>query len=357
MDTKINFLEVLEEKKAIVWPEINKYLDQLLDFPDYCRIPEKYSSLAEFHQKITGEYCYRQGKYVRPSLVLLTAAAMGYPEKKAIRTAAAMEISENWILNHDDIEDNSLKRRGSPCLHCQVGEELAINAGDALHILMWKVIGDNRNIVGDEKARKIYREFCIMLARTAFGQTLDISWIKDNQFNLDVEDILFIAESKTGYYSIAGPMRLGAILGGASEKQLEKLYRFGKLTGYCYQIQDDLLDLTSDFGGRKKLIGNDIYENKRTVMLVHLLQNVSKKEKPHLIEILNKQREEKTEAEVDWVIKKMDQCGSLEHSRNLVKNYADQSESLFNKELTFLEKQPARDQIHAFLTFLRTRQY
>ncbi len=357
MSGKINFLKILDEKRPLVYQEIKKYLDQLLDFPEYCQIPEKYSVLAKFHYQITGDYCFRQGKYVRPSLVLLTGSAMGYPEEKAVRTAAAMEISENWILNHDDIEDDSLKRRGKPCLHRQIGTELAINAGDALHILMWKVLGDNQEIIGREKANQIYNEFCVMLARTALGQTLDIGWIKKNKFDLEVEDVLFIAESKTGYYSIAGPMRLGAILAGADENQLKQLYQFGKLTGYCYQIQDDLLDLTSNFKGRKQIQGNDIYESKITVMLIHLLNNISQKEKPKLTKIINKKRENKSKGEVDWVIKRMEKNGSLTYGRNLVKKYANQSDQFFEKKLSFLKHQPARNQIKSFIDFLKTRRY
>lgn len=357
MSDKPSFIKVLDKKRPLVYKEIKKYLDQLLDFPDFCHIPEKYSNLAKFHYQITGDYCFRQGKYVRPTLVLLSASAMGYPEEKTIRTAAAMEISENWILNHDDIEDNSLKRRGEPCLHQQVGEALAINAGDALHILMWKVLGDNQKVVGAQKAKKIYNEFCLMLTRTAFGQTADIQWIKSNKFDLDEKDVLFIAESKTGYYSIAGPMRLGAILAGASDEQLKKLYNFGKLTGYCYQIQDDLLDLISDFQGRKKIVGNDIFEGKRTVVLCHLFSNIKNQDKEKLINILNKPREEKTQDEVDWIIDKMNQYGSLDYSRRLVKRYADQADDYFEEELTFLANQPARDQIKSFITFLKTRQY
>lgn len=357
MDKQIDFLEVLKEKKEPVWQEIKSYLDQLNEFPEYCQIPDKYSDLADFHQKITAEYCVRKGKYVRPALVLLTASAMACPEEKAIRTAAAMEISENWILNHDDIEDDSVKRRGKPCLHHQIGDALAINAGDALHLLMWQVIGENEEIVGREKAKRIYDEFNVMLQRTAFGQTLDIKWIERNQFNLKKEDVLFIAESKTGYYSIGGPMRLGAILGGANEEQLNHLYEFGKLTGYCYQIQDDLLDLTSTFGGRKELVGNDIYESKRTIMLIHLLNNISKIDKEELVEIMNKIREEKTQEEVDWVIQKMGENGSIQHGRELVAKYADEAEEYFKSNLGFLKEEPARSQIYSFLKFLKNRKY
>jgi len=96
---EIDFKQVLEEKKALVWPEIKNYLDKFSDFPQFYSIPKKYSSIKKFHQKMVGDYPNRKGKYFRPSLVLLTAQAMGYPVKKAIKTAAAYKpLTPDGIL-------------------------------------------------------------------------------------------------------------------------------------------------------------------------------------------------------------------------------------------------------------------
>jgi len=352
-----DFKQVLEEKKKIVWREIKGYLDNLIRFPSYCRIPSKYQSLAFFHQKITSEYPQRKGKYIRPTLVLLAASAMGFPEEKAIRTAAAMQVSEDWILNHDDIEDDSYQRRGKPALHRLYGKELAINAGDALHILMWKILWDNRKILGEKKGEEIAEEFYCMLTRTALGQTIEIRWTQENRLDLTDRDILFILESKTAYYTIAGPMRLGAILAGATSKQLEAIYEFGRPLGYCFQIRDDILDLTSDFAGLKKQTGNDIYEGKRTIMLSHLFRTVKGKDKKRLLKIMAKTREEKVVEEVNWVIGLMKKHGSLEYAQKLAKKFAKQALKIFEKKLGFLKHQPARDQLKAGIEFILKREY
>jgi len=354
---RIDFKKVLEEKKEIVWKEIEKYLKGLRKFPSYCRIPSKYQSLVCFHQKIVSEYPQRKGKYVRPALVLLTASAMGFPEEKAVKTAAAMQISEDWILNHDDIEDDSLERRGKPALHRLYGKELAINAGDALHVLMWKVLWDNRQVLGERKAGEIAEEFFQMLNRTTLGQTIEICWTKKNKLDLVDRDILLILESKTAYYTIAGPMRLGAILAGASQKQLESIYEFSKPLGYCFQIRDDILDLTSDFAGLKKQVGNDIYEGKRTIMLSHLLRTAKDGDKKRLLEVMAKKREEKTAKEVDWVIGLMKKYGSLEYAQKLAEKFAQQALETFERKLKFLKYQPARDQLKAGAGFILKRKY
>ncbi len=353
----VDFKKVLEEKKKLVWQKIKNYLDNLIKFPDYCQVPPKYRLLVHLHQKITSDYPQRKGKYIRPTLVLLTAASMGFPEEKAIRTAAAMQVSEDWILNHDDIEDDSFERRGKPALHRLYGKELAINAGDALHVLMWKILWDNCQVLGEKKAGEIAEEFYRMLNRTTLGQTIEIYWTKKNKVDLADDDILLILESKTAYYTIAGPMRLGGILAGASQEQLEAIYEFGKPLGYCFQIRDDILDLTSDFSGLKKQTGNDIYEGKRTVMLMHLFRMVKGKDKVRLLKIMAKKREEKTTEEVFWVLGLMKKYGSLEYGQKLAEKFARQAEAIFEEKLRFLKHQPARSQLQAGIDFILKREY
>lgn len=353
----VDFKEVLREKREIVWPEIKNYLDSLIDFPDYCRVSSRYMPLARFHQRLTSEYPKRKGKYIRPSLVLLIASAMGFPEEKAVKTAAAMQVSEDWILNHDDIEDDSLQRRGQPALHRLYGKELAINAGDALHVLMWKILRDNKKIIGLKKTMAILDEFYQMLSRTTLGQTVEIRWTQENKTDLTDEDIFFILESKTAYYTIAGPMRLGGILAGADQKQLELIYKFGRPLGRCFQITDDLLDLTSDFSGLKKQTGNDIYEGKRTIMLMHLFRTIKGREKKQLMAMMEKKRAEKTEEEVKWAIEMMEKYGSLAYGRRLAEELTQQAKEIFEQELGFLSYQPAYDQLKAGIDFMASRKH
>jgi len=357
MNQPVDFLDTLSTYRPLVWQVIKPYLDDLVNFPNFCKPAPKYQSLVNFNQNIISDYPTRQGKYVRPTLVLLTASSMGFPVSKALLTAAAMQVSEDWILIHDDFEDDSEQRRGQPALHHQIGKELAVNAGDGLHILMWKILSDNQNIIGSTLSYQIQQEFYTMLSRTVLGQTTEIKWTQENNLDLTEKDVLFILESKTAYYTIAGPMRLGAILAGTTPNQLDKIFQFGKYLGFCFQIQDDLLDLTSDFAGHKKQTGNDIYEGKRTIMLVHLLKNIEPKNKQKLIKILSKPRFQKTPKEVTWVIDQMDKYGSLDYSRKQTKKYADLALDYFQTELKFLSKNPARQQLLSFIDFLQNRQY
>lgn len=352
----MDFEEILRQKRLIVSQEIDKYLNDSFE-PSIKKYSKGYPDLMDFHLNLVSEYPSRQGKYLRPSLVLLVCQAMGQSEKKSIKTAAAMQISEDWMLIHDDWEDGSRERRGKLALHKLYSPELAVNAGDALHILMWKVLYDNINFLGIELTTKLINEFYQMLTRAALGQTVEIKWTQENKLDLTDDDWFFIADGKTSYYTIAGPMRLGAIIAGATNSQLDILFRFGNYLGRCFQIVDDILDVTSDFRGLKKQQGNDIYEGKRTIILSHLLRNASNNDKKKLKEILAKSRDRKTERDVRWVTNRMQYYESILYAKSVAEKLANKSNEMFGKELKFLRSEPARSQLKAGINFILKRDF
>lgn len=340
--------DILSHYRSLIWPVIERNLTNP-KFPKQFAVPEKYKSESDFHWTLTSEYPKRLGKYIRPTLICLTAQAMGVPIEKTLITAAAMQLSEEWILIHDDIEDNSELRRGKSTLHKLYNPELAINAGDALHVLMWKILNDQAN-------PKILEEFFIMLSRTTLGQTVEIKWINDQIVDFTDDDFYFIAASKTGYYTVAGPVRLGGILAGANPEQLDKLTELGYNLGLCFQIIDDVLDVTGDFSGLKHF-ANDIYESKRTLLLSHLLRSVSQSEKNTIIEILNKPRAEKTQSEVHWVVEKMKTYGSIEYAKTKAKSFRDQAYNIIKDDLDFLSVGTYREDLETLANFILNRDH
>jgi len=352
-----NFSEILKNYQNVLWPVIEKNIHQSFIIPEYCQIPPEYQSVVEYQQQLILDYPSRKGKYFRPTMLLLTAQSMGVNLDFALPTAAAMQISEDWILNHDDIEDDSPDRRGQPTLHKIHGIELALNAGDALHLIMWQVLHRNFSLFGTDLSLAIISEFESMLNRTVLGQGIELKWAKDTHYIPNYQDNFFVLESKTGYYTIAGPMRLGAILAGATTPQLDQIYHFGVLLGRTFQIIDDYLDLTSDFSGQKKIKGNDIYEGKKTIMLIHLLQNADSTDLPQIQTIFSKSRDQKTASDVDLVIKLMEKYGSLDYSQKLAIDFATQANTIFENDLTFLKQEPYRSQIESAIDFVTTRKF
>jgi geranylgeranyl diphosphate synthase type II len=347
--------DVLEKYKKIVWREIDKYL-QDPEYPTLFTIPKKYKSNTKLQWKIIRDYPERRGKYIRPTLVILSSLSMGGSLAKTLKTAAAMQLSEEWLLIHDDIEDGSIKRRGKPTLHRIYGPELAINAGDMLQTIMWKALNDNISILDRKTYKKIMDEFYTMLTRTILGQGIEITWTKMKMESFDDEDWYFLADGKTSYYTITHPLRLGAIIAGANNSQLDKINPLGLTLGRAFQLVDDILDVTTNFSGLK-IQGNDIYEGKKTILLGHLLRRASLEDKKRIINILQKDLQEKTREEVNWVIEKMHTYGSIEYAKKLAEKYKEEALGIFENNLKFFSIQPYRDQIKQLIAFIVERQY
>ncbi len=305
------------------------------------------------HWNISFEYVLRSGKHIRSTLIILSTKAFGGEESKALLTAAAMEYCENWILVHDDIEDNSLVRRGDKTLHRKYGVELAINAGDFLHVMMWKILMDNRSNLGEELTFKLMEKFYKILLRTTLGQTAELLFMKKDLKEIKEEDFYYIADGKTGLYSIGGPLSLGAIISGR-EDQINLLKEFGKYLGRAFQIIDDVLDVTSDFRGLKER-GNDIYEGKRTLLLIHLVNNCNGEEFEKVREILSKPREKKSKEEVEYIISLMNKYGSVSYARKRAEEFTKKALEVLER-IDFVEEQ-YKEELRLAVDFILNRDH
>jgi geranylgeranyl diphosphate synthase, type II len=355
-DKNVRAFKVLDEYKQIIWPEIDNYLSAPL-FPRQFRVTQKYQKEVDAaHWNVVREYPERKGKYIRPSIVMLIAEAMGAKRESALKTAAAMQLSEEWLLIHDDFEDKSMMRRGKETLQRKYSDELAVNAGDTLHIIMWKVLTDNFKLLGENKSIEILNEFYTMLSRTALGQAVEIKWMQENKEKLNDDDWFFIGDGKTGYYSMAGPSRLGGIVAGANKREVDSISEFGLYLGRCFQLVDDILDITTDFSGLKQQ-GNDIYEGKRTLLLGHLTRNTNHKDAETLKAILDKPRDKKSQDEVKWVIDKMYQYKTIDYAQGFAKKFKEKSEYIFDTKLSFIKREPARSNIKTLIDFILERKY
>ena len=205
------------------------------------------------------------GKRHRPLICLIACRAVGGDPARARSCAAAIEHFQSAALIHDDIADNGQLRRGKPCLYLTEGVGLAINCGDLdLTLVTEAVLNDP--VLDDATRVRVMRELTAMTMRTIEGQALDLGWVRDERFDLGVDDYLRMATLKTAHYSGAVPLACGAIIGGGSEAQVEALRSFGLDTGLAFQIQDDMLDVCGDAAEFGKPIGSDKEEGKVTFM-------------------------------------------------------------------------------------------
>jgi geranylgeranyl diphosphate synthase type II len=280
------------------------------------------------HFEMLYEYPLRGGKYIRPGLLLCATKAFGGKISDAIKSAAAMEVSEDWILIHDDFQDKSLQRRGKPALPQIYGNELAVNAGDALHILMWRILLDNSRLHSPELTFKLFYEMNSFLNVTCEGQFLELKYVKDGK-QITSEQYFEIIDRKTSWYTIIGPMRLGAIHAAAKNEAFDSLIKFGLPLGRAFQIHDDWLNIYSTNTGKE--LGGDILEGKRTLLLIHLLNNCTVSEEARVVEIYKLPREDKSNDMLNEIIELMNKYDCKSWTREQVENYASNAQNELTK--------------------------
>ncbi|AKK27208.1 polyprenyl synthetase family protein [Mycobacterium sp. EPa45] len=236
------------------------------------------------------DYPLRGGKALRPALSIAACLGLGGHLEAVLPTAATLELYHNAFLIHDDIEDESWWRRGKPTLHIDHGVPIAINVGDAMLSLSLQPLLDNVERVGLGPALRILRAVAKMTRLTVDGQALELEWVRSNSWRLNDADYLKMVELKTSWYTFITPLQAGAIAAGAGPERMEPLESFGRYLGAAFQITDDLLNLRGDPQEYGKEIGGDLWEGKRTLMLLHALRHAEPQDQAQVVAILAKRR-------------------------------------------------------------------
>src|ERR1700730_15974563 len=236
------------------------------------------------------DYPRRGGKALRPALSIATCLGLGGHLEAVLPTAATLELYHNAFLIHDDIEDESWWRRGKPTMHIDHGVPIAVNDGDAMLSLSLQPLLDNVERVGLGPALRILRAIAKMTRLTVDGQALELDWVRSNTWRLDDADYLKMVELKTSWYSFITPLQAGAIAAGAGPERLAALESLGRHLGAAFQITDALLNLRADPEEYGKEIGGDLWEGKRTLMLLHTLRCAEPENRERAVQILGKRR-------------------------------------------------------------------
>ncbi|HEX2996980.1 MAG TPA: polyprenyl synthetase family protein [Anaerolineales bacterium] len=236
-----------------------------------------FHDMLTYHMGWTGEGAGPEatGKRIRPLMVLLCAAASSSPDvnieaplsatktwQPALPAAAAVELVHNFSLVHDDIQDNSDKRRGRTTVWVKWGMPMGINAGDALFVMSNQAIIDLKENYPAEivvKAAEILHNTCLELTR---GQFLDMSYEKTNE--LLVEDYWPMIAGKTAAL-LSACCHIGALLGRADEAKQDGYRSFGHYLGLAFQVQDDILGIWGDEVVTGKSAASDLIEGKKSL--------------------------------------------------------------------------------------------
>lgn len=250
-------------------PEIEKELQSQV-----ARLNEAHTRLFHemltYHMGWTGEGSGPQasGKRIRPLLLLLTTASCGADWANALPAAAAMELIHNFSLVHDDVQDNSEKRRGRPTVWSKWGVPMAINVGDALFVLSNQAMIDLSKTLPPAtvvQAARIAHDTCLDLTR---GQFMDMSY--QQRSDLSVEDYWPMVGGKTSAL-LSACTHIGALIGNANETVQENHRQFGFHLGLAFQIQDDILGIWGDEAVTGKSASSDLVEGKNSLPVLFAL--------------------------------------------------------------------------------------
>jgi len=261
------------------------------------------------------------GKRIRPVLCLMGNELVEDINPDAWHVANAIELFHNFTLIHDDIMDKAPLRRGKETVHAKFGENTALLAGDVMLVVAY----DYLNKINTSYIRSVINLFNQTAKEVCEGQQLDMDFARrapsgEKKEKVSLEDYLHMIELKTSVL-LAACLKLGAILGGASQRNQSLLYEFGKKLGIAFQIQDDYLDAFGDPKKFGKQPGGDIRSNKKTILLIHALETADAPQKKELKKLIAGHGSDKTEK----ILQLFHDCKVNEWALQLKNKYLDEA--------------------------------
>ncbi len=257
------------------------------------------------------------GKRVRPALVLLGCDLFGGSASSAIFPALAIEIFHNFTLLHDDIMDKSELRRGKPTVHHKWDENTAILSGDVMTMLASRLINESPGAT----LKNVNDVFTKTAMEVCEGQQYDMNY--ESRVLVNEKEYLQMIELKTAVL-MAASLKIGAMLGGAAEKDAEDLYLFGLNLGIAFQLQDDLLDTYGNQEEFGKKTGMDIIDNKKTILMITALQQADEKQKEILMKWLTAVEFDPKE-KVESVVQIFDALDVKSITNKMIRRYYEES--------------------------------
>jgi geranylgeranyl diphosphate synthase type II len=285
------------------------------------------------------------GKRFRSSLLLFITNIFSNNPSKGIREAAAIELFHNFTLIHDDIMDQAPLRRGKLAVHKKWDTNTAILSGDLLYALVNKILASSK--VQSPKIHSLFQKTAMEVCE---GQSLDMAF--EDQNNVTQNEYIEMIKLKTAVL-VACSLKIGAIIGGASEQDAQLLYDFGIDLGISFQIHDDILDVypTEEVFGKQ--VGGDILEKKKTILFLELLAKISEDQRNEINQNIDDKLLDDNE--------KVNYIKSLYNKYNVLASANQIRDIYFMKALESLSKlsvdQSYKKQLKGFATNLMNRKY
>ena len=252
------------------------------------------------------------GKRIRPTLLLLSAHALGFSGHSAIRLGAVVEMVHTATLVHDDIIDGANTRRGRPSPNTTWGNEKCVLAGDWLYMQAFKVGLEEKNL-------HILDLLIGLTQQMVEGELLQIQKLGKAVSEAEYYDLIF---RKTAcLFSVS--MRMGAVLAGATEAVEASMAAYGRSVGLAFQIVDDVLDLTATEEVLGKPVASDLREGKATLAVIHSSDHGTAQDRQTIQRVLDDRSfENVSRQQIQEILVKN---GSVEYAMTVADRYAEQS--------------------------------
>ena len=250
------------------------------------------------------------GKRLRPILLLMASRVAGYSGPRAVRMGCVVELLHTATLIHDDVVDQAPLRRGRPSANARWGDDASILVGDHLYSKSFALM------VEDGTAAVLET-----LARATVSMTeAEVLQLECKRSGSTSEaDYLRIITQKTASF-ISACCRIGALVAGAAEGQVEALTRYGLDIGIAFQLSDDSLDFVADQGRLGKAIGADLKEGKRTLPLIATLERAAPAERDRIQSVLK--RHSGDPGEIEDIRQLVERYGGVEYALGRARAYA-----------------------------------
>ena len=275
---------------------------------------------------------------MRPILCLMGNELFDDLKPDAWEVAAAIELLHNFTLIHDDIMDKAPLRRGMETVHKKFGESTAILAGDVMLVAAYDLI----NRIDVSVLHQILSLFNKTAREVCEGQQLDMDFEKQEM--VSHEQYLNMIELKTSVL-LAACLKMGAILGGAGERNQNLIYEFGKKLGLAFQVQDDYLDAFGDPVKFGKQVGGDIKSNKKTFLLIHALETANSSQQKELKKLLATDSPDK----VEKVVSLFQECKVDEWALKLKNQFLDEAFVHLEDVAVISKRKEALEELALFL--------
>tara|TARA_B100002051_G_scaffold75331_1_gene71916 strand:+ start:2086 stop:3051 length:966 start_codon:yes stop_codon:yes gene_type:complete len=225
-----------------------------------------------------------KSKRVRPTLSILSYSLFKKDLNKITEPSIALEFFHNFTLIHDDIMDNAEIRRGKDTIHKKWNKNIGILSGDLLMIFAYKMLEN----IDNKSFKKTFERFNNIAIKVCEGQQYDMNFEIKNEISED--DYLKMITLKTAVL-IGFSLELGGLIANQEKQITDQLYLAGEKIGISFQLMDDYLDVfgNAEFG---KKIGGDILLNKKTYLIIKLLEQADTYDKKNILKMMNSNDDE-----------------------------------------------------------------